>query len=106
MSYEINKSEIIQKFCENIDKPEKKCEGTCHLKKMMIDESHEEGNLPAIIIPEILLYFSSATSEMEINETPIVQYSEYKNNYTFKFLDDWVIPPKGWFNAQNQLIII
>ena len=33
IDYVINKTEIIDKFCENKDKPELQCNGKCHLKK-------------------------------------------------------------------------
>ena len=96
VSYEINKSEIIQKFCENKDKPQLKCEGTCHMKKMMIDESSETGEkLPVVIIPEIQLFISETAVEIGINEMPIEHLAAYVNYYSFDFLNDWVIPPKG-----------
>lgn len=96
VAYQINKTEIIQKFCENKDKPQLKCEGTCHMKKMMIDESSENGDhLPMVIIPEILLFISKTTVEIGSNEMLIEYLAEYVNYYSFDFLDDWVIPPKG-----------
>ena len=94
MSYEINKSEIIQQFCENKDKPKLKCEGTCHMKKMMIDESQEDNGLPIVVLPEMLLYFVSSPVEMRYSENPVKYLSHYINYYTFEFLKDWVIPPK------------
>jgi hypothetical protein len=36
INYRINKAKIIEKFCENKEIPELKCEGKCHLKKLLI----------------------------------------------------------------------
>jgi hypothetical protein len=94
VSYEINKSEIIQKFCENIDKPEMRCEGTCHMKKMMITEEEEESQPVLNILPEILLYYSASEIEL-FNENSVVDHSDhYINLYAFRFLSERDIPPK------------
>ena len=94
MSYEINKSEIIQKFCENKDKPELKCEGTCHMKKMMLTEESDEGE-PLPILPEIQLYVNNIGIEVLNAERIIKRNTTYINLYSFTFLNDWEIPPKA-----------
>ncbi len=95
MSYEINKSEIIQKFCENKDKPELKCEGTCHMKKMMLTDEAEEENEPMTILPEIELFANDFGFALINNEVDRDWIDPYHNLYSFKFLDDRVIPPKS-----------
>ncbi len=95
MSYEINKSEIIQQFCENKDKPEMKCEGTCHMKKMMLtDEADKEGE-PLMILPEIQLYLNDVGVEIPNNNVASINYKRYSNLYSFNFLNEREIPPKG-----------
>tara|TARA_B110000211_G_C14081735_1_gene554880 strand:- start:3341 stop:3712 length:372 start_codon:yes stop_codon:yes gene_type:complete len=44
IDYSINKAEIIEKYCENKDKPILKCEGKCHLKKQLIKAVQTEEN--------------------------------------------------------------
>lgn len=95
INYELNKSEIIQKFCENKDKPEMKCEGTCHMKKMMLDEADEPGEEPLTELPEIQLFIEN--SVVEFNKTQEIQSPNfhYNNLYSHGVLDEIDIPPKG-----------
>jgi len=44
ISYSFNKTEIIEKFCENKDKPALQCEGKCHLKKQLTKKAEEDGD--------------------------------------------------------------
>ena len=43
-NYEINKSEITRKYCENKAKPKLQCDGKCHLKKQLKEEEKKEKN--------------------------------------------------------------
>lgn len=95
VNYELNKTEIIQKFCENKDKPELKCEGTCHMKKMMLDEGSEPGEEPIIEIPEIQLFIESIGFQISPIEDNQRDNFYYNNLYSFGFLDVIDIPPKG-----------
>ena len=95
ISYELNKAEIIQKFCENKDKPELKCEGTCHVKKMMLDEASESGEEPLSELPEIQLFFESngfVMNEIQEIQSPNFYYS---NLYSYGVLDEIDMPPKA-----------
>ena len=93
MHYEINKSEIIQQFCENKDKPELKCEGTCHMKKMMLDEGGEQGDEPKTVLPEIQLFVENIA--IELNGTEEIQRHNiyYSDLYSYGFLDEIDFPP-------------
>ncbi len=42
ISYQINKEQIIKTLCENKDKPQLKCEGKCHLRKQLKENSSTE----------------------------------------------------------------
>ena len=95
MNYEINKSEIIQKFCENKDKPELKCEGTCHMKKMMLDEGGEEGDEPLTILPEIQLFVENIGVELANEVHLIEQQFFYSDLYSYGIVVDIDIPPKS-----------
>ena len=67
MSYELNKSEIIQEFCVNKDKPELKCEGKCHMKDMMLSEDDDEEGKPLMVLPEInglMIRWAAKVSEL------------------------------------------
>jgi hypothetical protein len=94
MSYEINKTSIIEQFCINKEKPEMKCEGTCHMKKMMLSEDNEKKGRPLMVLPEIQLYMSQVGIDLIKSEIEIILELEYLNNYSFNFLNEWDIPPK------------
>lgn len=51
LSYEINKLEIIEKFCVNKDVKTYSCEGKCHLKAQL-EEADETSDLPKEIIED------------------------------------------------------
>jgi len=53
----VNKEYIVENLCENKDKPELKCQGTCHLKKELIkneERKTDETKTPVII--QLVLY--------------------------------------------------
>lgn len=41
VNFAINQEEIAEKFCENKDLPELKCEGKCHLAKVLAKQTNE-----------------------------------------------------------------
>lgn len=42
VEFAIYQEEIAEEFCENKDKPKLKCEGKCHLAKMLSDQSQQD----------------------------------------------------------------
>ena len=42
VDYVINKKEIIEKYCENKEKPKLKCDGKCHLRIQVVKKIKEE----------------------------------------------------------------
>lgn len=94
ISYEVNKSEIIQEFCVNMDKPELKCEGTCHMKKMMITEESEQKNEPKVLIPQTILFFNLFPIEIENTVSEHKNFYREENLYSFDFLNELEIPPE------------
>ncbi|MBP9152453.1 MAG: hypothetical protein KBF73_09240 [Flavobacteriales bacterium] len=46
-NYEVNTASIIEKFCENKDKPELHCDGKCHLAKQIQADSEQKSETPA-----------------------------------------------------------
>jgi hypothetical protein len=96
IDHEVNKSEIIRKFCENKDKPEMKCEGTCHMKKMMIDDEGDDQGPKLVELPEILLYSKEFPIEVMNQELTLrTNYFFYRVNYNEGFLDEIDIPPRA-----------
>ena len=95
INYQLNKTEIIQKFCENKEKPELKCEGTCHMKKMMLEEGAEPREEPLTELPQIQLFVESIG--IDLNDTDEISLASfyYSNLYSFGFLDEIDMPPKA-----------
>ena len=95
LRYEVNKSQIIEKFCVNKDRPQMHCNGTCHMKKMMLTKDEKKDDEKVISIPQINLY----PAEKEVRFTSYPEYADlntpYRNFYRFRFLNDEDIPPKG-----------
>lgn len=69
ISYEINKLEIIQKFCINKEKTTFKCDGKCHLKDQIleVDENKKKPFQNVETEQKIQLFFSL---EDELNFKP------------------------------------
>lgn len=42
LDYELNKAEIAEAYCENKDKPELHCEGSCHVQKTLITQDQNQ----------------------------------------------------------------
>lgn len=94
-SYELNKAEIIEQFCINKDKPELKCEGTCHMKDMMLSQDNEEeGKSMPELLPETLLYMTESI-EIEWDLYSIDQsVGQIQDLYHLDFVSDIYTPPK------------
>jgi len=49
--YEIAKPIIIKNYCVNVDKPELKCDGKCHLKTVLLEEETNTNDVNSTNIP-------------------------------------------------------
>tara|TARA_B100001109_G_C18857745_1_gene472527 strand:- start:2241 stop:2624 length:384 start_codon:yes stop_codon:yes gene_type:complete len=97
LSYEINKLEIIEKFCINKEEKSFQCDGKCHLATQLEQADSSEEEIPAEFRSEInLLLFgplenesfgSNIESELEFIEA-------YTNLYAFLFSTTIEHPPK------------
>ncbi len=70
-----NRADIVETLCVNRDKPERKCEGKCFLKKQ-IEEDHKED----AVIPNLLKEFSSNIVFLPTNNTSFTSVLFYVNN--------------------------
>jgi len=75
MDYVVNYDYIVNVLCENKDKPEMHCNGTCHLTKELAKEAGSADKNP----------FSSKSSKTEIPQFII---SENIDEYTFASADE------------------
>jgi hypothetical protein len=57
LSFKIRQAEIAAKLCENLNKPELDCQGTCYLKKQLKELEEQEKQLPQNLKDkEVVLY--------------------------------------------------
>ena len=94
--YELNKSEYIAAFCVNVDEPELKCDGKCHLSKQLVDTQKEpqENEAPTLIPQQELFAYQISFNESEIfiKKGNIPFYTPF---YTQAELSDLEHPPKA-----------
>ena len=97
--YQVNKTYIAQKLCENRNKPKMHCNGKCQLRKKMQlleQESSSKSSAPVKIdkidILEFLLPVNQTTlnNSFSILKKPIVFYNK---QYTFTFSNYLFKPP-------------
>lgn len=102
--YTLQKEQITKKFCENKERPALKCNGKCHLKKMLVaaeDPDTKESSIPPKeidtrplvgllqVLPSL---FSFSTFSIPLWNTPNHRYyvCHYEHLAAFELLD----PPK------------
>jgi hypothetical protein len=103
--YELNKSEITARYCENKNRPELHCNGQCYLAKQLQkadlelqakeQEQQQHLDLGAKIISEEY-FISNSSPSLQLsgnsNEPPL-QTSFQKAFYSFLFLRNCFHPP-------------
>lgn len=95
--YYIDRDDFIEQFCVNKDKPEMKCNGKCHLKKVEKETTQKEKtpyNTVQIkeIAPFIVSYFNYSITQLEYEQT---QNKCYVNLYSYLSIHDAFKPPKA-----------
>jgi hypothetical protein len=99
--YQVNKTYIAQKLCENRNKPKMHCNGKCQLRKKMQQleqDSPCKPSVPAkidkIAILEFLLPANQTTlnNPFSILKKPIIFYDK---QYTFSFSNCLLKPPRA-----------
>lgn len=93
----LEKSSIIETFCENKNKPELHCQGSCFLKKELKEQEKHE-NQSGNLLKEKFDHFYSETkyNRDAFSESRLLQFSEYKMNSIAGF-DNKVFQPPRFF---------
>jgi len=95
--YKLDPIGFIEKLCENIDKPELKCNGKCHLKKIAKTTDDTQKTPESVIdFKELLLYTNSISDYTFSYQNNFKQKlnTEYQNFYSFSSIYDCFHPPK------------
>ena len=70
--YIVDQPGFIEQFCKNLDKPEMKCDGKCHLKDVVEKKTTKEKTPINLIAPEkITLFFDN-------NKNKILVFNSFK----------------------------
>jgi hypothetical protein len=97
LSYEINKLEIIEKFCVNKEVEEYTCEGKCHLQAQ-IDQSEENNpfdNQSQTFQKENITLFRTDLSSLTISYKPHIEslFFLIADNYNYLHSSVNIRPP-------------
>jgi hypothetical protein len=100
IGYALNYEYISTVLCENKDKPEKKCNGKCHLKKQLNELYDEEkspvSNKPIKVLENEITYFEKCFSfdfHIQNFDTKHIVFSSDSNLYFFDFNKEIFHPP-------------
>lgn len=98
--YELDPVGFIKNLCENIDKPEMKCNGKCQLMKAARSTSSEKKNIPNVInFKDILLYKENIITYIFKKDLEVVfQNYNYQNFYNYQNLSNCFHPPEKVFS--------
>ena len=94
--YNIDTVGFIEKLCENKDKPELQCNGKCHLKKVVENNTNNDKEpLKAVNLKDITL-FVVEFMKYDFNSVSFknVQLGSYNNLYAFSLIDSLDRPPQ------------
>ena len=84
--YALFTEDFVERFCENIERPELNCDGKCALSQMLLQESNDE-DLPInidLLKTETILFLEAGmniTYAVYVSET--LENSKYTNHYSF-----------------------
>jgi hypothetical protein len=95
--YNLDTEGFIEALCENKDKPELKCNGKCHLKKITQSTNEEENKPKQIIDFNDLVFYNHKTTSHNLfksynkNKTTF----QYLNLYRYSLLETCFHPPNA-----------
>lgn len=96
VNYELNVEEITELFCENTDKPELNCHGSCHLKKQLIqtEDPNSENPVHLNYINELELFNPNdiIQNDLMLNFTPELN-SHYSESFSETVSGEIFHPP-------------
>ena len=94
--YNLDTVSFIEKLCENKDKPELQCNGKCHLKKLVDNNTNNDKEpVKAVNLKDITL-FVVEFMKYDFNSVSFknVQLGSYNNLYAFSLIDSLDRPPQ------------
>jgi len=87
---------FIEKLCENKDKPELQCNGKCHLKKVVENNSNDNQPSPKKISSKQIVLYVINQHEHNLATINLKNSADLKYNNLYSYLSVYAIyhPPK------------
>ncbi len=95
--YYLDQSDFIALFCKNIDKPELKCNGKCHLKEVVKEQTNTD-QIPSkkFVLKKITLFFEKPQQHtLYVIVDKKSNQKKYLNLYCFENLYEFYHPPQA-----------
>jgi hypothetical protein len=98
MEYIVRKDFIIENFCINKDKKEMKCNGKCHLKEQVMEETSRSPKKDLPFPPqenknEWRDYLMGQNPINRLFQLHIIIKTDYSSDYTFEYIQSIFHPP-------------
>ena len=95
--YYADQSDFIAQFCDNIDKPEMKCDGKCHLKEVTEKNATNDKAPSKMLLSKSVVLFVQENKDINFGITVYkkTKKSKYCNLYTYLSTYSLFHPPKG-----------
>ncbi len=95
--YYVDQTDFIAQFCDNIDKPEMKCDGKCHLKEVTEkDATNDKAPSKMLLSKSVVLFVQE---NIDINFGIAIykknEINKYHNLYAYLSTYSLFHPPKG-----------
>lgn len=95
--YHIDTIGFIEAFCVNQEKPELKCNGKCHLKKISKAQDKDQKTPESIVDFKELLLFTMVMEPIVFQQKILLKKQNpntYHNLYSYSNINDCFHPPK------------
>ena len=95
--YALCTEDFVERFCENKERPELKCDGKCALSKMLVQESNNETEpINFDFLQARTILFLTVTSKYTLFESKnsSITNNWYSNFYHFNFIAHDIRPPQ------------
>ncbi len=98
LEYTIRKEFIIENLCVNIEKPEKQCNGKCHLEKQIEKEAKRVNDTEIPFLPqnekkELPEYLITEQMSTAPCKARAITGSEYQGRYFYQYVPSIFHPP-------------
>lgn len=100
VDYQLRMDEIEAKYCENLDKPELECHGSCHLENELskvTSGSDSDQETPQLLVVRVSEYLSKECDLVSIQhllEHPSSEFPEARDGYASVTLQASTPPPQ------------